>query len=588
MRGQRYQRWWDGLSEQAQPDWSAGAFEGVERSLIPPNGFRAGVNVLTDADGAAYKRGGSAVLSTANFNSTGLRFLLDAYLSAGQRTLFADPAAFGVLDATEGPISLGGAGLSTPKRAAVIGGIAVIGGGTMYAGSRKTANYTTGTVSTTTGSKVVTGAGTTWNTLVDAGMFLRIGTERYYVIASVDSTTQVTLTEAYEGTTAAGKAYTFSPLATAPRTSDYYASGFDRLISIEGDEIHFSRGRSPGTTGLPPVGNLQFQTFDATDLHKLPGGVQGTGCYFLRDTLYVFTTGGVFAVSNMAYDLTDDAGNPQQSLTRISPDLTLWAHEGIAAWGDAMIVPATDGVWLIDGLNPPQKISRSIDARYVGYVRAGHKPGLGQVYRNHYLLPILTSANVIVEVLSCRLDRPQRTALGTIFPWTWLQGRGANVAGFSVRTGASQRMPRLLGAGMEATARVLDCTAFFDQSASVKYDLAAPASGQVDNPIEFDLVTRDFSPTSLNVEGLVRKLRLRYEMSDSAEADPTLSAWYSIDAVTDVALPTNARLDDGRNPYSWPINVRARSIHFRFRSFAAVGKLTIHNFQVFTRTSGKA
>ena len=58
-----------------------------------------------------------------------------------------------------------------------------------------------------------------------------LGSERYYVVKSVDSNTQVTLAEPYEGSTAGGKSYTLSPLATAPRTSDFYAAGFNRLIS---------------------------------------------------------------------------------------------------------------------------------------------------------------------------------------------------------------------------------------------------------------------------------------------------------------------------------------------------------------------
>jgi hypothetical protein len=331
------------LAGQAQADFSLGAFQGVARHLIPDRGFYAGSNVLLDDDGAVYKRGGSAYLSTSGFNAAGLRFILDAYLAGGARTLIADSADFGVLDVAEAPVNIGGAGLANPKRAAVIGGVAVIGGGAMYAGSRKAANYTTGTLSTTLGSKTVTGAGTLWAANADAGMFLKIGTERYYVIASVDSDTQVTLTEAYEGSTGGGKAYTLSALATAPRTSDYYAVGFDRLISVENDEIHFSRGVSPGGTGFPPVGNSQWQTFDATDMHKIPGGVRGIGAYFLRDTLYAFTSGGVYAVSNMAYDLTDDAGNQQQTLTRVSPDLTLWANEGLASYGDSMIVPPPTG-----------------------------------------------------------------------------------------------------------------------------------------------------------------------------------------------------------------------------------------------------
>jgi hypothetical protein len=587
------------LAGQTQEDFSLGAFQGVARHLIPNRGFYAGSNVLLDDDGAVYKRGGSAYLSTSGFNAAGLRFILDAYLAGGARTLIADSADFGVLDVAEAPVNIGGAGLANPKRAAVIGGVAVIGGGAMYAGSRKAANYTTGTLSTTLGSKTVTGAGTLWAANADAGMFLQIGAERYYVIASVDSDTQVTLTEAYEGSTGGGKAYTLSALATAPRTSDYYAVGFDRLISVENDEIHFSRGVSPGGTGFPPVGNSQWQTFDATDMHKIPGGVRGIGAYFLRDTLYAFTSGGVYAVSNMAYDLTDDAGNQQQTLTRVSPDLTLWANEGLASYGDSMIVPATDGVWLLGGPTL-QKLSLSIDARYISYVRAGHKPGLATVYRGHYLLPILTSGNGLVEVLVCRLDRPQRTSIGVVFPWTWLTGSGANLVGYSVRNSA---VPKLLGAGLQASSRVLDCSAYFEPSAGVKQDHDS-------TNFEYDLTTRDYTPDRLNINALVRKLRLRYELIDAATDDPTLNAWYSLGAATSTGAvwgtslwgtgvwggadtATEAQLagvapeDDGRHPYNWSVNKRGRFIRFRFRSSAPAAKLVIRNLELFSRVSGR-
>jgi hypothetical protein len=588
------------LTAQAQPDFSLGAFQGVSRALIPDRGFYAGSNVLLDDDGGAYKRGGSAYLSTSGLNAAGLTFILDAYLAAGSRTLIADAADFGVLDGSEASVNIGGDGLASPRRAAVIGGVAVIGGGTMYAGSRKAANYTTGTISTTLGSKAVTGAGTLWGANLDAGMFLKIGTERYYVIGSVDSDTQLTLIDAYEGSTAGGRAYTASVLAAAPRTSDYYAVGFDRLISLENDEVHFSRGVSPGGSGFPPVGNTQWQTFDATDLHKIPGGVRGIGAYFLRDTLYVFTTGGVYAVANMAYDLTDDLGNQQQTLVRVSPNLTLWANEGIASHGDAMIVPATDGVWLFGGAGGLQKLSQSIDARYIGHVRAGRKPGLATVYRNHYLLPILTSGNVLVEILVCRLDRAVRTSIGVVFPWTWLAGSGANVAGYSLRS--SGPIPKLLGAGRQATARVLDCSGYFEPSAVVKQDHDA-------TNFEYDLMTRDYTPDRLNIAALVRKLRLRYDLFDAATDDPTISAWYSIgvlnpvsgsnwgenwdslvwsgDASVESPLSGQAPEDDGRDPFAWDVNKRARQIRFRFRSSAPAGKLVIRNLEFFSRVSGR-
>jgi hypothetical protein len=73
-----------------------------------------------------------------------------------------------------------------------------IDGGTIYGGSRKAADYTTGTVTVTQGSKVVTGAGTAWLANVDAGMLLRLGATRIYVVSAVLGDTSLELFEAYE------------------------------------------------------------------------------------------------------------------------------------------------------------------------------------------------------------------------------------------------------------------------------------------------------------------------------------------------------------------------------------------------------
>jgi hypothetical protein len=163
------------LSIDAQTDFSAGAFQGVARHLIPRNGLYEAINSLLDDSGSIYKRGGSAYLSTAEAATNGLPlFLFDGYLSAGRRTFWADASAFGVLDGTEAPLNLAGGGITGPRRGVVIGGVLIVDG-KLYAGSLKTANYSTGTISVTQGSAVITGSGTTWNTLVDVGMLLQVG-----------------------------------------------------------------------------------------------------------------------------------------------------------------------------------------------------------------------------------------------------------------------------------------------------------------------------------------------------------------------------------------------------------------------------
>jgi len=84
--------------------------------------------------------------------------------------------------------------------------------------------YTTGTVSVTSGSATVTGSGTAFSSFVSAGDYFRIdddgtGSSSYwYQIDSVDSDTQLTLTSNYLGNSGSSLSYTISkvPLLSPP------------------------------------------------------------------------------------------------------------------------------------------------------------------------------------------------------------------------------------------------------------------------------------------------------------------------------------------------------------------------------------
>lgn len=71
--------------------------------------------------------------------------------------------------------------------------------------------YSAGTVSVTTGSPTVTGSGTAWLAAIAAGDRFTVvqadGTQRSYVVASVESDISLTLHRAFVGTTASGRAY---------------------------------------------------------------------------------------------------------------------------------------------------------------------------------------------------------------------------------------------------------------------------------------------------------------------------------------------------------------------------------------------
>lgn len=569
------------------------------RHLIDPRGAYDLTNLLLDDDGSLYKRGGSVYKSAAALG-TSLRWIWDGYLAGGQRTVFASASKFGVLDVDDSTvIDLAGGGLTSPTKAVVLGGMLFIGGGVVYGGSRKTADYSTGTVTVTNGSKTVTGAGTSWSANADAGMLLRVaGAGPYLPVASVDSNTQVTLLDPYPGTTAAGAAYGLTRFGTAAQVSSSYATVADRLVALQGNKILFSNGR------LKATGQTQPFTFTATDYHELALGAQGLGAEGLRDQLLVFATSGLWVVNRMAYDLTDSSGAVLQSLQRITSDVVLWSQEGIVAWNNALIVPCVDGVWRVDGVSAPVRLSRSIATLYVGYVRAGYKTGLGAVYRNHYILPILDAANLLIDLLVCRLDRPIETRVGTVWPWTRLAGHGAQSAGMAVRVGTTSRQPTLLSAGLPSSARVTDVSGFFEPTAANKND--------ADNSTPQDIwVTRDYPTSSLLNVNQVRKIRLRAELIDAATDNPSLQAYYSSGATpttsgaywgsafwgsgtwsgaieTEFAqLTGTAPEDDGRDPFPWPVEKRARFVRFRIQSSGPSARLTYRSLELFVRPSQK-
>lgn len=576
-----------GLGPLIQQDYAAGMFRSVARHLIPANGCYDLQNYLLDEDGSPYRRGGSLYKSTADFGS-GLTSMWEVHLVPGPRTVIANADDFGVLDAAEAPINLGGTGLDGPARAVELAGLLYIPGGTgtLYAGSRKTAPYTTGTVSVTQNSATVTGSGTTWNTLVDAGMIFALTSGRPYVVKSVDSTTQITLDRPFVEATASGQAYSLYPLYTLASPSTVYAVAASRLWRLIGDTAFASARNDPTTFN------------EAEDFIRLPDGSQVIGGVELRDELLLFATSGLHVLQNILLDPTDAAGNPQWRRSHLSTDMILWSNEGLATWAGSVVAPCADGIWLLDGVGPPTRISRSIEGIYRTFVAAGYRTGTAAVHRGHYYLPILNTDNEPVETLVCRLDRPVSVrGLGTVYPWARLRGFSGRVAAFAVRTGtgATVRDPRLLAASDEG--RVLDCNSF--------YGPALTAQEEPDgSDILTSLDTRDYATGDGVTANVTRRVLLRRELKG---AGSTISGFYSLAgdeeslgsvAAWDIAewdvdvwpggeleeggwvpLDGLAGTDDGRGLHSWPINKRSRFIRYRFRSSDAASKMVVRTIE---------
>lgn len=607
----------EGLSEVQQDSFVAGAIPSTARHLIDAQGVYDLQNGLYDDDGSIYRRGGSVYKSNAAFG-TSCRWVWDGVFAAGQRTVFASTSAFGVLDSDDAtPVSLGGAGLAEPVSAAMVGGILFIGGGTMYAGSRKAADYSTGTVSVTQGSKVVTGSGTTWLANVDPGMLLRLAGS-YYVVASVDSNTQVTLAEGYLGATAATQSYTLTRLGAAGShvnsptpgavTASIYATVAGRLIACVGSKVMFSEGVDAGTgtgTSLAArVGAFRTFSFPVRNVQEMPEGASIVGAMAVGSRLLVLTTAGVWVLSNMGLNITDASGNLQQRVEQVS-DVVGWGPPGVTPWEQTLVVACTDGVYALDGISRPLPLARAITPKLVAYVRAGHKPGGAGVYKSHLVLPVLDASNDVVDMLICRLDRTVKTRQGDVFPWSFADGHGGNVACVAPRAAAgAQRLPDLLGVGGP---RVLRLGGFWEPTAAVKND----ADGSTHN---LDLVTRDYATGADGIFNLVRLLKLWYELVDAGSDDPTLSVyyatgpeqaglpkwgevtwgeftWFDSSLAEFVHLASNAPESDGRQPYVWGpdkgMSAHTRFIRFRVRSSGPSAKLALRSLAFYSRLSGR-
>jgi hypothetical protein len=372
-----------------------------------------------------------------------------------------------------------------------------------------------------------------------------------------------------------------------------------RLVVAAGNRVAFSEANNPAS-------------FVADDYHELPGGVQVMGLMALRDELEVFTNFGLWAITNMAYDLTDAAGNIQQTLSLTAPQVSLWDEAGLAEWAGQIVAPCTDRCYLIGGVSAPTVISDSIVPIYMAHIRAGYRPGDAKVFRNHFFLPILDGVTP-VAALVCRLNRPVRGRL-LYYPWSSLTGHPARALCSDIDLrGAAPR--HLLG--------LVDGTiADFTDAQNPDTLVARDADGSV---FEFDVETRDFL-TGNGQPNHVRRLSLRYTLKGTGQIQAGYSfgsaeqlyqdlsgtyadvkaayqdylalahgpgwgsgippvpgdperLWYKLDAAT----PPSPGID----PVSWrlPQARRVRFVRWRFRCTDPVDQLVLHQVSFDVRSA---
>jgi hypothetical protein len=566
-----------------QLDWSLGSFQSGALEREPENAAEKIVGLL-GPDGLPYRRGGGTRKSNAALGAAGLLWVASLNLPVGERTIFGSAAAIRLLgndDATPGvvPASPGGgpyaiSAVGAPFRPVIVNGWVLLWGENpnsihWWAGSRRASGsgYSTGTATSTHGSKTVTGIGTAWLANLQPGDTFSTGGVQG-VVASVESDTSLTLVEPYFGVTAtqgysaAGALVSIPTLLSAVYGSRIQASIANRWVVASGNTVRFT------PQALLPQYVVEFQE---DDYHPFPEAVLGLGV--LRDVLVVFTQGGVYAVSNMGFDLTDAAGNPQQRAELVNSGVVAWGHPGIASWEGTLIVPALDNIWLMDNLGAPTPIGDRILDTYLGYVRAGYKPGVADVIYGQYVLPILDAANNSVATLACRLiPTHSDTAMG----WTFLEGSDAQVAAVATRSSSNPSL--LLGASRQATSRVLDLSKFFQPSGAVKND----ADGTTPS---FQVTTTDY-PTGGMQSNFVHHVRLQYTLTDAAADNPTIAAEVSVDGGGWTAL-TGTAAESSQGEKRWRVNRHAKNVRFRFTVALPSASCNIESVEVLVRHSGR-
>lgn len=465
-----------GFAEILQDSFARGMVRAGAREDIPPNGAYDLADVFLDDAGNPNRRAGSAYKSNAALDATALFGLWDGPLLPGQRTAFISGGnKLGVLSADDQtPIAVYATALSPAASGPIgivrVGNHVVFPGTTLllWAGSRKTADYSTGTVSITSGSRALTGTGTSWLANVDAGMYANItGSAVPYFVQSVDSNTQITLDRPWQPGAAAGVAYSLNRgWSIAPSNTLVPVTSAIKLASVA-NRLAYSAGNQVGFSDITAP-----YSFSANNYLIFPGSVLALAN--VRETLLVFTTAGMYAIGGLSNATPSDSlGNALWSYQLANPEVIAWSHAGIAYYQGRAIVPCLDGIWLVDPTSGPTRISDSIRDLYLSYVRtSGYTTGVAAVHANHYFLPIL-NGTTWVDTLVCRLDTGA---------WVRFSGSGAKMNALAARR---QSPTVLLGADNTTGSRVLSL-AYFQPSGALKTD----HDGTAYQPL---ITTRDFT-----------------------------------------------------------------------------------------------
>jgi hypothetical protein len=130
-----------------------------------------------------------------------------------------------------------------------------------------------------------------------------------------------------------------------------------------------------------------------------------------------------------------------------------------------------------------------------------------------------------------------------------------------------------MGGPSAGGSRILDNSTFFEPGVAVKNDHDGSTH-------EWSVTLGAFIPSRMNIEDLVRSLRVRYELIDAASDDPKLSAWYSL------GRPASASLW-GSSLWGTATWSTADQIGRAFRSIGPSAALRLRTVEMKSRPSGK-
>lgn len=554
-----------------QDDFSGGIWRSSESQRSPMNSAYDIVNGVVGDDLSVYRRGttvkvadaGAPVGNLAHMNlPVGKRVLVGGTeLSHGLRVLHGvelRPAIAGTYGPSPVARMIAVGGLSAYPVAAV-GNAAFV----LYAGAQATvpsaASYTTGTVSLTAGSRSVVGTGVTWtaNEVMPGALLSTTQAAAPIAHLNAGSSNTLTLAEPWPGVTNATASYQISQfrhvgLTGTPSSSPTYLAAVGtppRLVVCKGSTVSFS---ARGT----------YLSFDPTDYHTLPSDAVVIGAQGVGDSTILFTTRGVWAISNMSYDLTDDYGNVQHRVDQVNPDLILLGDTGLQTWRGAFVVPAHDDVYLYALGGDPTPISQGIRPLYRDYVAAGAIPGVASIYRGHYILPLVTRTGAPVDTLVCRLDGSQPA-------WTRWEGHAA---------------ARAYSAGQGADAKLIAGTGSTVSDLSGVFNRQSKATDANNTQPVLTVITRDFSARAQQVT-LWKALRARYELTETDDSIGWLGCEYVVGSSwreTEVS----GQESDGTRPTRFPVGKRQQAIKFRLKSQGAVTSVVLRSLEVmFSRSN---